>query len=220
MGTCVHSHCAALCSAIFVRYHGAPWQHPTNEHACVHRPVRLPQTFCTHFTCNFPFATLQRSTDELTAEARARATALVEAYVPTEASAGDLRSIEERQLRHKAGTLVTVSPPCRYGFPQAFAFDPCGHKVSSGLFRLSCPKLVQAIDELEDEGGIEEVNARLEQDEDLREVQYLLCMRCRGVKRFIFCAGAFRGGYSSFSSHALWLYFLVLLRAFGRGEYS
>lgn len=42
--------------------------------------------------------------------------------------------------------------------------------MSSGLFRLSCPLLVQAIDQLEDEGGIEDVNARLASDESLREV--------------------------------------------------
>lgn len=112
------------------------------------------------------------STDELTPGAKARATALVEAYAPIPATEGDLRSIEERQLRHKAGTSVGVSPPCRHGFPQAFAFDPCGHKVSSGLFRLSCPLLVQAIDQLEDEGGIEDINTRLSTDEELREVTY------------------------------------------------
>ncbi|CAN0211412.1 unnamed protein product, partial [Ectocarpus sp. 8 AP-2014] len=114
-------------------------------------------------------------TDELTQTARDRATALVEAYVPTPATEGDLHCIEERQLRHKAGASsrsMGVSPnPCRHGFPQAFAFDPCGHKVSSGLFRLSCPLLVQAIDLLEDEGGIEDVNARLASEEGLREVR-------------------------------------------------
>lgn len=49
-------------------------------------------------------------------------------------------------------------------------------QVSSGLFRLSCPLLVQAIDQLEDEGGIENVNARLASDESLREV---LCISSR-----------------------------------------
>ncbi|CAM9603549.1 unnamed protein product [Ectocarpus fasciculatus] len=111
-------------------------------------------------------------TDELTQAATDRATALVKAYAPTTATEGDLRCIEERQLRHKAGASsrsMGVSNPCRHGFPQAFAFDPCGHKVSSGLFRLSCPLLVQAIDLLEDEGGIEDVNARLASEEGLRE---------------------------------------------------
>lgn len=42
--------------------------------------------------------------------------------------------------------------------------------MSSGLFRLSCPLLVQSIDQLEDEGGIEDVNASLASDEKLREV--------------------------------------------------
>lgn len=111
-----------------------------------------------------------RSKDELTEEAKARATAFVDGYAPTLATEGDLRCIEERQLRHKAGITAGVSPPCRHGFPQAFGFDPCGFKISSGLFRLSCPLLVQAIDRLEDEGGIEDINASLATDEELRKV--------------------------------------------------
>lgn len=111
--------------------------------------------------------------DELTEGAKARATSLVEEFVPTLATEEDMRCIEERQLRHRAGTTIGVSPPCRHGFPQAFAFDPCGHKISSGLFRLSCPFLVKAIDELEDEGGIEDVNKKLEVDGELREVKPL-----------------------------------------------
>lgn len=83
-----------------------------------------------------PPYTRARRTDELTQTARDRATALVEAYVPTPATEGDLRCIEERQLRHKAGASsrsMGVSPNrCRHGFPQAFAFDPCGHKVRFG----------------------------------------------------------------------------------------
>lgn len=72
-------------------------------------------------------------TDELTQAAKDRAASLVEEYVPTAATEADLRCIEERQLRHKAGSSsgsVGVPPsPCRHGFPQAFSFDPCGHKV-------------------------------------------------------------------------------------------
>lgn len=110
------------------------------------------------------------STDEVTQRARDRADALVADFAPNLQSPGDMRCIEERQLRHKAGKTVAVSPHCRHGFPQAFAFDPAGHKISSGLFRLSCPFLVQAIDQLEDEGGVEDMNRRLEADEELREV--------------------------------------------------
>lgn len=112
---------------------------------------------------------LRNSLDEISRGAKERAEKLVAGYVPILPTEGDMRCIQERQLRHPAGT-VAVSSPCRHGFPQAFAFDPVGHKLSSGLFRLSCPLLVQAIDELEDEGGIEDVNARLEGDGDLREV--------------------------------------------------
>ncbi len=80
-----------------------------------------------------PLSTTVPRTDELTQAAKDRANALVEEYVPTAATEGDLRCIEERQLRHKAGSSsgsVGVPPsPCRHGFPQAFSFDPCGHKV-------------------------------------------------------------------------------------------
>ncbi|CAN0270235.1 unnamed protein product, partial [Discosporangium mesarthrocarpum] len=61
-----------------------------------------------------------------------------------------MRCIQERQLRHPASAFA-VSPPCRHGFPQAFGFYPSSHRISSGLFRLSCPMLVQAIDTLEKE---------------------------------------------------------------------
>ncbi|CAM9939242.1 unnamed protein product, partial [Sphacelaria rigidula] len=75
-----------------------------------------------------------------------------------------MRCIEERQLRHRAEHAMAVSPPCRHGFPQAFAYHPVGHKISSGLFRLSCPLLVKAIDKLEEDGGLEDVNDQLEVD--------------------------------------------------------
>lgn len=109
------------------------------------------------------------SIDEITPRARQRADELVAAFDPDEPSAGDLRCVKERQLRHKA-QVVGVSPRCRHGFPQAFVFDPVGYKISSGLFRLSCPLLVKAVDQLEAEGGVETVNARLEEDQALREV--------------------------------------------------
>jgi Protein of unknown function (DUF501) len=44
---------------------------------------------------------------------------------------------------------------------KAFAYHPCEYSVSSGLFRLSCPKLVQAIDQYEREGAITEYNKHL-----------------------------------------------------------
>ncbi|CAM9158528.1 unnamed protein product [Choristocarpus tenellus] len=108
------------------------------------------------------------STDEVSPKARLLAEEQVIAYVPQTPTEGDVRCIEERQLRHKT-SAIAVSGHCRHGFPQAFGFSPCGHKISSGLFRLSCPMLVQAIDSLESEGGIEHINERLELEPDLRE---------------------------------------------------
>lgn len=75
-----------------------------------------------------------------------------------------------------------MSPPCRHGFPQAFAFHPVGYKISSGLFRLSCPLLVKAIDKLEEDGGLEDVNDQLEVDVDLRQVQFGSVL-CNGLGR-------------------------------------
>lgn len=109
-------------------------------------------------------------TDELTPQAQARAKTLAAELELTPPTVEDLRCIEERQLRHKAGDVVAVSPPCRHGFPQAFAFHPVGYKISSGLFRLSCPLLVKAIDKLEEDGGLEDVNDQLEVDAELRQV--------------------------------------------------
>lgn len=105
----------------------------------------FPLKFCTP-------STRAHRTDDLTQAARDRATALVEAYVPTPATEGDLRCIEERQLRHKAGASsrsVGVSPnPCRHGFPQAFAFDPCGHKVRFGAEPASSTIMGLCLDDL------------------------------------------------------------------------
>lgn len=110
------------------------------------------------------------SIDQLTQEAHDTARKLASAFVVTPPTADDLRCIEERQLRHRAGDAVAVSPRCQHGFPQAFAFAPVGHKISSGLFRLSCPLLVQAIDKLEEDGGLEDMNEQLEIDHGLRQV--------------------------------------------------
>lgn len=115
-------------------------------------------------------------TEELTAQAEARATALMANFVLKPPTEDDIRCIEERQLRHRAEHAIAVSPPCRHGFPQAFAYHPVGHKISSGLFRLSCPLLVKAIDKLEEDGGLEDVNDQLEVDDELRQVHYVFCI--------------------------------------------
>lgn len=73
-------------------------------------------------------------------------------------SSSDIKCIEERQLEHKVQAFA-VGQRCRHGFPQAFGFHPIlGKKVTSGLFRLSCPLLVQAIDKWENEGAVREMS--------------------------------------------------------------
>lgn len=43
--------------------------------------------------------------------------------------------------------------PCKHGFPQAFVFHPSKTTFNSGLFRLTCPLLVKAVDEYEAQGA-------------------------------------------------------------------
>lgn len=80
----------------------------------------------------------------------------------------DLECIEERQLEHKVQAFA-VGRRCQHGFPQAFGVHPVGRKVSSGLFRLSCPLLVQAVDEWEGEGAVREVSDLVRSDAGLSE---------------------------------------------------
>jgi hypothetical protein len=50
---------------------------------------------------------------------------------------------------------------CAHGFPQAFSLDPIPistNRLNSGLLKLTCPLLVNAIDCLEDDGFIDEIN--------------------------------------------------------------
>jgi len=103
----------------------------------------------------------------------------------TPPTAEDVRVIEERQLGHRASNMIAVGPRCKHGVPQAFAWDPVSRRVKgeswdtkagkscdggrgklrmpldSGLFRLSCPLLVKAIDEWEGEGAVADLNAEL-----------------------------------------------------------
>eukprot|EP00569_Conticribra_weissflogii_P010541 CAMPEP_0171378818 /NCGR_PEP_ID=MMETSP0879-20121228/24980_1 /TAXON_ID=67004 /ORGANISM="Thalassiosira weissflogii, Strain CCMP1336" /LENGTH=356 /DNA_ID=CAMNT_0011889383 /DNA_START=196 /DNA_END=1266 /DNA_ORIENTATION=+ len=73
-----------------------------------------------------------------------------------------LQTIQSRQLHHAltpSQVFCTSTHSCRHGHPQAFGFHPTkGPKLVSGLFRLSCPLLVQAIDEWEGEGGVREMS--------------------------------------------------------------
>ena len=55
---------------------------------------------------------------------------------------------------------VPSSCRCQHGFPQVFAMDPFpnGKRLNSGLLKLTCPLLVRAIDDLEDDGFISQFN--------------------------------------------------------------
>ena len=88
-------------------------------------------------------------------------------------AAGDRRVIEERHLEHQVN-LLAVGMRCKHGCPQAFAYDSLSRPgamkmvkgglkrekqrslpLDHGLFRLSCPHLVKAIDEWEREGAVQ-----------------------------------------------------------------
>eukprot|EP00301_Raphidiophrys_heterophryoidea_P005139 c12189_g3_i5.p2 GENE.c12189_g3_i5~~c12189_g3_i5.p2 ORF type:complete len:112 (-),score=10.44 c12189_g3_i5:212-547(-) len=68
----------------------------------------------------------------------------------------DLRCIAERQVFSDIHKRVAgVGKRCRHGCPQAFGWRlgcASGQKFQSALFRLSCPLLVQRLDEWESEG--------------------------------------------------------------------
>lgn len=94
----------------------------------------------------------------------------------------DARVIQERHLDHKMNILA-VGMRCKHGCPQAFAHDslsrqpmvyrslngelrskPRALPLEAGLFRLSCPLLVAAIDAWEAEGAVVELNGRVAAD--------------------------------------------------------
>ena len=78
----------------------------------------------------------------------------------------DFAIIEGRHLGH-AASMVAVGKRCRHGCPQAFVWEPEKRHsrrkdkfpLEGGLFRLSCPYLVKAVDEWEAEGAVNELNA-------------------------------------------------------------
>ena len=95
----------------------------------------------------------------------------------------DRRVVQERQLGHKMDALFGCGTRCKHGFPQAVAYDPVCRppwvingkvlerktKLESALFRLTCPLLVQAIDEWEAEGAVKEINREVQASEQLSE---------------------------------------------------
>ena len=70
---------------------------------------------------------------------------------------------------------------CKHGYPQAFSLDPVPptqqfkrsaiNRVNSGLLKLTCPLVVNAVDVLEDEGFIDKMNSILAATEEGELVQ-------------------------------------------------
>ena len=71
----------------------------------------------------------------------------------------------------QAAIGVPVSCKCGHGYPQAFTLNPMPStgRINSGLVKLTCPMLVNAIDELEDDGYIKEISKKLEANSEWQE---------------------------------------------------
>jgi len=93
-------------------------------------------------------------------------------YEPKVPTKEDVECIESRQVFHKVTPFGVSQKPCQYGFPQAFAYHPSKHRFNTNLFRLTCPKLVEAIDEYEkgSQQAIVKMNMRLESDPSFKAV--------------------------------------------------
>ena len=103
----------------------------------------------------------------------AQCSALGEARLSITPPSDEDKETIRRQVGHVApDNICGVGLRCKHGFPQAFAFDPTGRnsiryqkstqrrrsKLESGMFRLSCPLLVKAVDEWEAEGAVRLIN--------------------------------------------------------------
>lgn len=111
----------------------------------------------------------------------------------------DLKCIEHRQLGRTVNGMLAVGKKCKHGYPQAFVRHPISYtsdwygkedkrekeektpgvsgseidriSVNSGMVRLSCPHLIKAIDELEAEGGLVEMNEKLAEEKEAKTVE-------------------------------------------------
>ena len=84
-----------------------------------------------------------------------------------ESSIIDDRKVFQRQTGQINPSKAAIGKPlkckCKYGFPQVFVMDPMyNNRINSGLLKLTCPLLVNAIDKLEDNGLINTINQRIQ----------------------------------------------------------
>lgn len=74
-----------------------------------------------------------------------------------------------RQTGQSSPGVAAIGIPqncqCRHGMAQVFALDPfpSQKRINSGLLKLTCPLLVRAVDQLEDEGYITQFNSKVAQ---------------------------------------------------------
>ena len=75
---------------------------------------------------------------------------------------------------------------CRHGYAQVFSLDPMpstssnGSRLNSGILKLTCPLLVSSIDQLEDDGIINEMNSKLvanDDNDDNEKENFIRCMK-------------------------------------------
>jgi hypothetical protein len=79
-------------------------------------------------------------------------------------------AVLQKQTGQVAPSLAAIGIPatckCQHGYPQVFLMNPIFDKrMNSGLVKLTCPLLVMAIDELEDEGYISKFTEWVQQEE-------------------------------------------------------
>jgi hypothetical protein len=111
----------------------------------------------------------------------------------------------ERQTGQVAPGNALMGKPsqcsCKHGYPQAFFLDPTPtqqfkrrsmDRVNSGLLKLTCPLVVNAIDILEDEGFINNINSNLAKNEEDGELAKCMndahAIHSSARKNLIFCS--------------------------------
>ena len=81
----------------------------------------------------------------------------------------------QRQTGQVAPSVAALGVPstcqCQHGYPQVFLLNPLvGEKrMNSGLLKLTCPLLVNAIDQMEDDGYIADFTKQVESNEEWKE---------------------------------------------------
>ena len=99
--------------------------------------------------------------------------------IPLSDAKVEVMAVMQKQTGQKSASEAVVGVPscclCRHGFPQAVSMNPVTargetFRLNSGLLKLTCPNLVRACDDLEDEGAMKHhFNLKLAEDPAWRE---------------------------------------------------